>query len=170
MDILSWKSKQETGVIFLSVNLTFYLLVLGGSTLISILSSILLALIAVISIHSFMNKSPSYEDNYLYFSRETLEEVFVFAYDIGKVCSNKIHRSIEDKIQVVLGLLIFSWINELFGTVGLFWIITLIAFTLTPQYYSNKENVDQQINQITNKIIDTKKLVNDIIPKYKNNN
>ena len=170
MDILSWKNKEETGVIFLSINLTFYLLLISDYSLISIFGSIWLVMIAVININSFMNKTSSDGDHYLYLSKETLEEVFVLSFDIGKGCCSKIQKGFEDKLQVILGLIIFSWVNELFGTIGLLWVITLIAFIVTPQYFGNKDIVDQQINQITNKIAEAKNLVIDIIPKYKGNN
>ena len=171
MDILSWKNKQESGVVFLSVNLMFYLIVLGGYSLISILSSIALSLILVINIHSFLkNQPPSEDDDYLYLSRESLEEVFVVVFDAGRMCSNKIHKSLEDGVQVVLGLLIFSWMSEIFGAVGLMWISTLVAFALTPQYFSNQSIVDSQVGQVIAKIQDAKRTVFEIIPKYKSNN
>lgn len=167
MDILSWKNKQETGTIFLSVNLIFYLIVLGGTSLISIASSVGLVFIAVINLSSMSKKHCPDDDNYLYLSRETLEEVFVMAFTIGKACSDKVHKSTYDSLQVALALMTFSWLSELFGTVGLLWITFLLAFVLVPQYYLNKEIIHGYIGHISDKASEAKATVYEVIPRYK---
>ena len=168
LSVLSWKNKQETGVIFLSLNLILYLVVLGGYSLISIVSSIGLVMIAAINILRFSKKAES-ENESFYISKETLEDVFVKVFELWHSFSDKVKQSLEITIFALLGLLLFSWLVETFTSPVLVWVSVLLAFTLTPQYYANKEIVDQQLQDFYEKFLEGKKTIIEFIPKYKAN-
>lgn len=170
MDLLRWKNKQESATIFISLNLAFYLIVLGDYSILSLLSYICIVFIIIMNIHNFLCKPKYVEDDYLYLKRETLDEIFVFFYEIAHKTCEKIHRSVGDSIQAILGLVILNWFVQFFGTAGLMWICCLMVFGLTPQYYANKEMVDDQIKALKEKVVQTKNTVFELIPKHSKNN
>ena len=171
IEILGWKNKQESGMVFLSLNLLFYLVVLGGYSILSLSCSVLAVFTIVVNVHRFLYKTSAEEDgDYLYVSREALENLFVMVYEHGHCLCKKFHSSLGDSIQIVASLFVLSWLSELFGIAGLLWLATLLAFALTPQYNLNKAVVDSQLEEISKKVTEGKKTLFELIPRHKGHN
>jgi small-conductance mechanosensitive channel len=170
MDILTWKNKQKTGVIFLTINLIFYLVVLGNYTVVSILSYVGIILILAINTRRSSKGTSSSEKEYLYVSRETIENAFVWSFEATQTVFNHFNQSLERNVLTLVGLISLSWISQLVGSSVLAWIGFLLAFTLTPQYKLNQELVDAQISSLYSKFNEFKTTLYELIPKYRKNN
>ncbi len=168
MDVLSWKNKLESAGIFITLNLICYLVILGGYSIIAIACYVLIAFILVINVHGLIYKSPEDPDgDYLYVSKQALEKVFIEGYKCFQIIDKKLHKGMEDTLEIIIMLLAVAWLSELFGGAGLLWLLIVLTFTLTPQYYSNKSLVDQKLIEVSSIIKEGKRTIYDLIPKHK---
>ena len=125
---------------------------------------------AVINLHAFTCETTVDEEDYLYLTRETLEEFFIKFFEVLQKFNEKIHKSKEDSIQLILCLLIVNWFLDTFGSAYFLWFLIILAFTVTPQYYSNQPLIDSYLSELTSKAHEFKQTVFDTIPKYKTAN
>lgn len=166
IEILTWENLKETGAIYASLNLMFYLVCCAGYSLLAVLSFVFLGLIVAVNIYSFLYKTSGEANEYDYVSRETIEDAFVAEFEVVNWVHNKLTTT-QGCVQLLFGLILFSWINDLFGTTFLLWVAVQLVFILPSQYYSRKENVDGIIEFAAENLKEIKENIYGLIPKYK---
>ena len=66
---------------------------------------------------------------------------------------------------MLLVLVIFSYISQLFSTAGMLWLVTLLAFSVPKLYLSRKDTVDEQLSSIKGQLTGFKKQAFAKIPR-----
>jgi MFS superfamily sulfate permease-like transporter len=166
-DLLTWQHKESSAMVFLSLNLFFYLIVLCDYSVVSILSFVAVAFILAANLHAVLSSRPEQaDDDYEYVTREQLESVFVTVFELGKTVTDHVQQSTGNRVQLILALLLGKWLLELFGTPGLLWLATVAGFLIAPQYRKQSKMIDEQVKQLVEKAKDAQQTVMQIIPKH----
>ena len=159
--LLQWQDPRTTGLVFASLNMTFFLLTCGHYTLVSLLASLLLYFTVGLLLYSCMRPAESSADDYEFISRETVEDLFVAAHEAVS-CVMGPKQSFEEFMQTVLAVIVASY---LLSCICLMWLTCIAAFTLPLLYAKQKEQLDPLLAQAKEQIAQAKSMASGLIPK-----
>lgn len=163
VSVLRWDDPKLSTLAVSCLTSFFYLLAVQGYSLVGLVSWVLLVhLVVLYALQTlYPNKFP--DDDYEFVSRELLEDLITYGYNSANSMIKAFlsPRSTEKFIQLLLGLVLFSFVSQLFSTEGFLWTLAVLSFVATPLYKMKSEEINsaleianQQWTTIKNQAID----------------
>jgi len=171
-EALNWTDNKTTGLIYATINILFFSVMLSWVSIVSIIANFLLvSLLTAIVVCYFMDKQPKDDTEYEYFSKDSLEDIFkkfhlwIISLD-EKVKKLVSFESPSCTIKTLVGLYTLSVISShvcscflVFLATNLFFIIPLV------KKYKQKEisKLYEKVSAITKDVLIK---VESKIPRY----
>lgn len=172
IEALNWTDIKTTGLIYATINLLFFSVMLSWVSIISVVTNFLLvSLLTAIVVCYFMEKPPKDDNEYEYFSKDSLEAIFKKFYLWVISLEEKIKKitSLESPvctIKTIVGLYILSVISSHVCSCFLVFLATNIFFIVPlVRKYKQKEitKIYDKVSEITKDLL---KKVESKIPRY----
>jgi len=157
--LVHWKDYMRSGLVFLTLNLFFYLITFGGYTLLSLsfyaFFFVLIISLAYTFIQSLKGVKNPLEERFkgsdFSISRETLEKHMEVSHSLCEEVKAHLTdlilcKKMVKSVKAVFTSYLLSVIFGCFNFVTLLWMGTVVAFALPPVYALKKDEIDRHLS------------------------